>query len=141
MTEESGPQELSFQPKFFTNASNKKTIANKDVYTQLKKLSKELNGLEQETANTHSLDAVTRQLISPSLLRHKESGVVAYVSCCIADILRLYAPEAPYNDGEIKQIFNVFIDQLHLLSKTEDQFFPLREYLLTSLATVRTPAL
>ncbi|KAJ2727072.1 Sister chromatid cohesion protein pds5 [Coemansia sp. Benny D115] len=130
MTEDGGPHQLSFEPKLFTNASQKKT-----------KLSKELNGLEQETVDTQSLDAVTKQLLAAPLLRHKESGVVSYVACCIADILRLYAPEAPYDDDEIKVIFNVFIDQLQLLSDTNSQFFPLREYLLTSLATVRTPAL
>ncbi|KAJ2841431.1 Sister chromatid cohesion protein pds5, partial [Coemansia erecta] len=105
------------------------------------KLSKELNSLEQETVDTQTLDAVTRQLLAPALLKHKESGVVSYVSCCIADILRLYAPEAPYSDSEIKTIFNVFIDQLQHLGDQNNQFFPLREYLLTSLATVRTPAL
>ncbi|KAJ1740064.1 Sister chromatid cohesion protein pds5 [Coemansia sp. RSA 989] len=141
MTNDSGPHGLSFQPKLFANASQKKAVAISELYKQLKKLSKELNGLEQETVDTQSLDAVTRQLLAPSLLRHKESGVVSYVSCCIADILRLYAPEAPYSDDEIKDIFNVFIDQLQLLSDTDNQFFALREYLLTSLATVRTPAL
>ncbi|KAJ2136085.1 Sister chromatid cohesion protein pds5, partial [Coemansia sp. RSA 678] len=141
MTRDSGPHELSFQPKLFANASQKKTVPIAELYKQLKKLSKELNGLEQETVDTQSLDAVTRQLLAPSLLRHKEPGVVAYVSCCIADILRLYAPEAPYSEDEIKAVFNVFIDQLQLLGDTDNQFFALREYLLTSLATVRTPAL
>ncbi|KAJ2706085.1 Sister chromatid cohesion protein pds5, partial [Coemansia spiralis] len=141
MTEDSSPQELGFQPKLFTNATHKKAVAVAELYKQLKRLSKELNGLEQETVDTQSLDAVTKQLVAPALLRHKEPGVVAYVSCCVADILRLYAPEAPYTEDEIKQIFTAFIDQLQLLGDSDSQFFPLREYLLTSLATVRTPAL
>ncbi|KAJ2367314.1 Sister chromatid cohesion protein pds5 [Coemansia sp. Cherry 401B] len=141
MSIEDGPRALSFQPKLFANASQKKAVSISELFKQLKKLSKELNGLEQETVDTQSLDAVTRQLLAPSLLRHKEAGVVAYVSCCIADILRLYAPEAPYSDDEIKEIFNVFIDQLQLLGDADNQFFALREYLLSSLATVRTPAL
>ncbi|KAJ2224109.1 Sister chromatid cohesion protein pds5 [Coemansia sp. RSA 485] len=141
MTEDGGPLGLSFQPKFFSDKSNKKTVTISELYKQLKKLSKELNNLEQETINTHSLDTVTRQLLAPALLKHKESGVVAYVTCCISDILRLYAPEAPYSDDEIKQIFNVFIDQLGHLNDTNNQFYPLREYLLTNLATVRTCAL
>ncbi|KAJ1816937.1 Sister chromatid cohesion protein pds5, partial [Coemansia sp. RSA 2675] len=141
MTEDGSPQRLSFEPKLFANVAQKKAIPIAELYKQLKKLSKELNGLEQETVDTQSLDSVTRQLLAPSLLRHKESGVVAYVACCIADILRLYAPEAPYSDDEIKAVFNVFIDQLQMLGDSNSQFFPLREYLLTSLATVRTPAL
>ncbi|KAJ2334647.1 Sister chromatid cohesion protein pds5, partial [Coemansia sp. RSA 2681] len=141
MTEDGGAQRLSFEPKLFSNVAQKKAIPIAELYKQLKKLSKELNGLEQETVDTQSLDSVTRQLLAASLLRHKESGVVAYVACCIADILRLYAPEAPYSDDEIKAVFNVFIDQLQMLNDSNSQFFPLREYLLTSLATVRTPAL
>ncbi|KAJ1668341.1 Sister chromatid cohesion protein pds5 [Coemansia sp. RSA 1813] len=141
MTQDNEAQELSFQPKLFTNATQKKAVTISELYKQLKKLSKELNSLEQETVDTQTLDAVTRQLLAPALLKHKEAGVVSYVTCCIADILRLYAPEAPYSDSEIKTIFNVFIDQLQLLGDHNNQFFPLREYLLTSLATVRTPAL
>ncbi|KAJ2888120.1 Sister chromatid cohesion protein pds5 [Coemansia asiatica] len=144
MTEDGGPLGLSFQPKLFSDKSNKKTVTISELYKQLKvgsKLSKDLNNLEQETIDTHSLDSITRQLLAPALLKHKESGVVAYVTCCISDILRLYAPEAPYSDDEIKQIFNVFIDQLGHLDDPNNQFFPLREYLLTNLATVRTCAL
>ncbi|KAJ1819836.1 Sister chromatid cohesion protein pds5, partial [Coemansia sp. RSA 2598] len=141
MTEDGGPLGLSFQPKLFSDKSHKKTVTISELYKQLKKLSKELNNLEQETIDTHSLDSITRQLLAPALLRHKESGIVAYVTCCISDILRLYAPEAPYSDDEIKQIFNVFIDQLGHLDDASNQFFPLREYLLTNLATVRTCAL
>ncbi|KAJ1949502.1 Sister chromatid cohesion protein pds5, partial [Linderina macrospora] len=138
---DSGPTELTFQPKLFTNATLKKTVAVSELFKQLKRLSKELNALEQETVDTQSLDAVTKQMLAASLLKHKEPGVISYVACCIADLLRLYAPEAPYNDSEIKTIFNMFIDQLQLLGDTNSQFFALREYLLTSLATVRTPAL
>ncbi|KAJ1965266.1 Sister chromatid cohesion protein pds5 [Dipsacomyces acuminosporus] len=141
MTEDEGPRGLSFQPKLFTGTARTKTVAIAELYKQLKKLSKELNALEQETVETQSLDTVTKELLAPALLRHKEAGVVAYVSCCIADILRLYAPEAPYSDKEIKTIFSVFVDQLSHLSDSGNQFYPLREYLLTSLATVRTPAL
>ncbi|KAJ2806244.1 Sister chromatid cohesion protein pds5, partial [Coemansia guatemalensis] len=141
MTNDDEPQGLSFRPKLFAGASQKKTVPTPELYKQLKKLSKELNGLQQETVDTQSLDAVTKQLLAPALLKHSEQGVVAYVTCCIADILRLYAPEAPYNDDEVRLVFNVFIDQLQLLSDDSNQFFALREYLLTSLATVRTPAL
>ncbi|PIA19572.1 hypothetical protein COEREDRAFT_12926 [Coemansia reversa NRRL 1564] len=141
MTNEDEPQELSFRPKLFAGASQKKTVPTSELYKQLKKLSKELNGLQQETVDTQSLDSVTKQLLVPALLKHSEQGVVAYVTCCIADVLRLYAPEAPYNDDEVRMVFSVFIDQLQLLSDANNQFFALREYLLTSLATVRTPAL
>ncbi|KAJ2159386.1 Sister chromatid cohesion protein pds5 [Coemansia sp. RSA 552] len=140
MTED-GAQELSFEPRLFTSAGQKKTVAVAELYKQLKRLSKELNALEQETVDTQSLAAVTRQLVAPALLRHKDAGVVAYVSCCLADILRLYAPDAPYGEEEIKQIFGVFADQLGRLGDGGSRYAGLREYVLASLATVRTAAL
>lgn len=29
-------------------------------------------------------------------------GVKAYTACCLADLLRLYAPDAPYSDVQLR---------------------------------------
>lgn len=58
--------------------------------------------IDQELIVTSSLDQVAKDLIAHSLLLHKEKGVKAYLACCLADVLRLYAPEAPYTEAEIK---------------------------------------
>lgn len=39
-------------------------------------------------------------------------GVKAYAACCLADILRLYAPEAPYTADELRDIFQFFVVQV-----------------------------
>lgn len=72
--------------------------------------------------DTKSLDAVNRQLISSVILHHKEyvirlpshpsRGVKAYAACCLADLLRLYAPDAPYTGDELRDIFQFFIVQI-----------------------------
>ena len=46
--------------------------------------------------------SIAKELITPALLLHKERGVKAYIACCLVDILRLYAPEAPYTERELK---------------------------------------
>jgi sister-chromatid-cohesion protein PDS5 len=38
--------------------------------------------------------------------------VKAYAACCLADILRLTAPDAPYTQDELRDIFQFFFRQL-----------------------------
>jgi sister-chromatid-cohesion protein PDS5 len=65
-------------------------------------LHNELKHLEQENTEVSSLANVSRELLSPSLLKHKDKGIKSLVACCIADLLRLYAPEAPFTDRQLK---------------------------------------
>lgn len=61
----------------------------------------------------------------------------ALAACCLADLLRLYAPEAPYNQTELRDIFIFFVQNLSYFSK-EDKAFEHHFYLLESLATVKS---
>lgn len=65
-------------------------------------LHEQLAALEQETIDTKSLDKVKSQLINGSLLLGKDKSVKAYTCCCLADLLRLYAPDCPYDDKQLK---------------------------------------
>lgn len=65
-------------------------------------LHKELGSLDQEQVDTKSLDKVSKELISTTLLLGKDRGVKAYVACCLADLLRLYAPDAPYTADQLR---------------------------------------
>lgn len=58
--------------------------------------------MDQEEVDTDSLADVTKDLVNPTLREHNDKGVRALVACCIADLLRLYAPDAPYNDRELR---------------------------------------
>lgn len=75
---------------------------NAELQKRLRALHEELAEIDQELIVTSSLDNVAKDLIAHSLLLHKEKGVKAYLACCLADVLRLYAPEAPYTEAEIK---------------------------------------
>lgn len=72
-----------------------------DLVYYLKNLHNELKRMEQETVNVNSLNIVSRELVSATLVQHKDKGVRSLVACCLADVLRLYAPEAPYNENEL----------------------------------------
>lgn len=60
-------------------------------------------------------------------------------ACCVADILRIFAPEAPYKEpSQIKTIFMFFIKQLAGLKDPKDPAFKRYFYLLENLAYVKS---
>ena len=65
--------------------------------------------MDQETVDTTSLGGVRKDLINTSILLHKDKGVKAYAACCMADLLRLYAPDAPYTGAELKVNWFLYI--------------------------------
>lgn len=79
-----------------------KGCSNAELQKRLRALHEELSDMDQDVVDTSSIDSVARALIQHSLLLNKEKGVKAYLACCLADVLRLYAPDAPYSKAEIK---------------------------------------
>lgn len=46
---------------------------------------------------------MAKQLVNNEFLKHRDKRVRAIVSCCLADILKLYAvDQPPYSDNELK---------------------------------------
>lgn len=97
----------------------------------------ELAAFEQGQVDTESLATVKSDLINHSFLLHKvccqvavnafSSGqlrdqyslqdrtVKAYVACCLADLLKLYAPDAPYSEQELQ----VCLPRMNTLSRQQ----------------------
>ncbi|KAF8970162.1 armadillo-type protein [Flammula alnicola] len=122
-------------------------IAGKGITTdallkKLKTLHTQLAALDQETVEVNSLNTARSELIHTSLLLHKDRGVKAYTACCLADILRLYAPEAPYTQHELRDIFQFFFRQLSAGFKGPDEpYFNEYFHLLESLSSVKSVVL
>jgi sister-chromatid-cohesion protein PDS5 len=79
-----------------------KPIAIADLLRRLQNLSKEMRAMEQEEEDRDSFTAVAKELASHNLLAHKDKGVKAWTACCLVDILRLCAPDAPYTGQQLK---------------------------------------
>nr|XP_018265446.1 uncharacterized protein I303_01812 [Kwoniella dejecticola CBS 10117]OBR87604.1 hypothetical protein I303_01812 [Kwoniella dejecticola CBS 10117] len=79
---------------------------------RIKTLNQKLSTLEQDAVDVKSLDPIRKPLIKDAILHHKDRGVKAYAACCLADLLRLYAPDAPYSESQLRDIFNFFLVQL-----------------------------
>jgi sister-chromatid-cohesion protein PDS5 len=87
-------EEISWKPA--------KPIPTSTLIKRLDKLSKELSDLDQGAADLDSIRHVAKQLGHRNLLQHKDGGVKAYTACCLVDILRLFVPDAPFTDDQIK---------------------------------------
>lgn len=127
---------LKFKQSLALSAT--KPISVNDLLKRLKTLSHELEGIDQETVQRDSLSKVATELVSFNILCHKNKGVTAYASCCIADLLRLCAPDAPFSQAQLKSIFECFAKQLKGLGDVEGTYYPQNYYLLESLATVES---
>lgn len=72
-------------------------------------------------------------------LEHPSRDVRLLVACSIADVFRVFAPNAPYDRADIiKRIFMFFIQQLKGLQDPKDATFKRYFYLLENLAWVKS---
>ena len=79
-----------------------KAIPVADLLSRLQSLSTELRKLEQDQVDRTAFTRVAQDLASANLLGHKDKGIRAYVACCVVDILRLCAPDAPFKNAQLK---------------------------------------
>ena len=86
-----------YSVNFLGRLNNKKG----DLVNFLNELHKNLSTLSQEIEDRpKGLSNTSTQLISPKLLQHNDKEVRLLAACCLVDVLRVYAPEAPFSDGK-----------------------------------------
>ncbi|KAF7289956.1 hypothetical protein MIND_01370800 [Mycena indigotica] len=131
------PRKLSFRDKLVEKGQTTDSLIKK-----LQTLHKELAEAEQELLDSNSLGTVRKDLVNTTILLHKDRGVKAYAACCLADILRLTAPDAPYTQPELRDIFQFFFRQLFTGLKGPDSPYYTEYYhLLECLSTVKSVVL
>lgn len=77
-------------------------IAVAELLRRLKELNAELQDLEQDEVDRRSLTETAKELASQNLLSHKDKGVKAYTACCLVEMFRLCAPDAPYTASQLR---------------------------------------
>ncbi|CAK7267294.1 Sister chromatid cohesion protein pds5 [Sporothrix epigloea] len=116
-----------------------KPIPTEELIRRLSVLSHELSDLDQETFDTESLANVAKELASHNLLNHKDKGVKAIAAACLVDILCLCAPNAPFTQTQLKDVFSLFIISiLPALQDPSNTYDAQHKYVLHSLAEVRS---
>ncbi|OQR67831.1 sister chromatid cohesion protein PDS5B-like [Tropilaelaps mercedesae] len=109
-----------------------------DLARRLKECAQAFQNLNQEDDNSR-YSQLALHLASEFFLEHHSKDVRLLVACCIADVFRVFAPEAPYKDTEqLRSIFEFFIQQLQGLKDPKNPTFKRYFYLLENLAWVKT---
>lgn len=84
------------------------------------------------------LKPLMSSLVAKELLRHLDTDVKAAVASCISEITRITAPEAPYEDDIMKEIFQMIVGAFEGLHDTSSRSFTKRVSVLETVAKVRS---
>ncbi|PGH23746.1 hypothetical protein AJ80_02175 [Polytolypa hystricis UAMH7299] len=110
-----------------------------DLLERLESLALELRQLDQEETDKASLNKVSQELASGHLLGHRDKGVRAWTACCVVDILRLCAPNAPFTESQLKDIFTAIVTSIiPALADPSNAYNEQHIYVLSSLAEVKS---
>ena len=131
-----GKTYLKFNKSIISTAENQ--ISTTDLLDRLGQLQDELSTSVQETIDLKSVDKYRTDLINRKLLRHKDNGVRAFVACCISDILRLYAPDAPYTDIQLTDFLKLVLGQFSQMGDPENGYYVQQKYLIVKLLEFRS---
>ncbi|XP_062228684.1 sister chromatid cohesion protein PDS5 homolog A-like [Phragmites australis] len=80
-----------------------------------------------------SLKAVTRE----ELMKHEDEDVKVLLATCFCEITRITAPDAPYNDDVLRDIFYLIVGTFSGLSDINSQSFGRRVAILETVARYR----
>ncbi|XP_011866595.1 PREDICTED: sister chromatid cohesion protein PDS5 homolog B-B isoform X1 [Vollenhovia emeryi] len=110
-----------------------------ELIRRLKTLAHTLQAMGQDEGMYQQYIPLALHLAEEHFLMHQSKDVQLLIACCIADVLRVYAPEAPYKDADqVKTIFLFLIKQLAGLKDPKDPAFKRYFYLLENLAYVKS---
>lgn len=116
-----------------------KPIATDTLLKRLDRLSKELQEMDQDQVDQNSLVKVAKELAAHQLLSHKDKGVRAFTACCLVDILKLCAPNAPFTPSQLRDIFSLCINSIiPALFDPTSTYNNQHTYVISSFAEVKS---
>lgn len=97
----------------------------------------ELDQLAKKSA-LESMKSFLDAIVKPELLKHQDREVNLLVATCVCEITRITAPEAPYSDVVLKDIFHLIVSTFSGLSDTSAPSSERRVHILETLAKYRS---
>ncbi len=79
-----------------------RAIPTADLLRRLETLFTELREMDQGEVEKESLTKVAKELVGQNLVGHKDKGVRALTACCLVDVLKICAPDAPFTPSQLK---------------------------------------
>lgn len=116
-------------------------IPTKELISRLRAIADNLSSVDQNTATPSEYVRLANDLANTKLIHHKNKEVQAYACCAVSDVLRIFAPEAPYPAEVLAQIFRVFFRQFAFLWDENHPCYLQHCHILKRLVEVRSVAL
>ncbi|GMG99297.1 hypothetical protein Nepgr_001137 [Nepenthes gracilis] len=85
-----------------------------------------------------ALSPSMRALVADELLKHSDLDVKVSVAACISEITRITAPEAPYDDNQMKEVFQLIVSSFERLYDKSSRSYNKRASILETVAKVRS---
>ncbi|KAK3211330.1 hypothetical protein Dsin_016036 [Dipteronia sinensis] len=79
-----------------------------------------------------------KALVTDQVFRHSDVDVNVAVAACISEITRITAPDAPYEDDQMKEVFQLIVSSFENLSDKSSRSFAKRTSILETVAKVRS---
>ncbi|GMJ15838.1 hypothetical protein like AT4G31880 [Hibiscus trionum] len=99
-----------------------------------------LSRVEQSPSEAmqNALSPSLKALVADQLLRHPDNDVKVAVAACISEITRITAPDAPYDDDQMREVFQLIVSSFENLSDKSSRSFIKRTSILETVAKVRS---
>ncbi|KAL1552219.1 sister chromatid cohesion protein PDS5 C-like isoform X3 [Salvia divinorum] len=99
-----------------------------------------LSKVEQSPPKTMqtALNPLTKALVTKALLEHSDIDVKVGVASCISEITRITAPDAPYDDDKMKDVFQLIVSSFESLADISSRSHEKRATILETVAKVRS---
>ncbi|CAA6672257.1 unnamed protein product [Spirodela intermedia] len=111
-----------------------------DLLPLLDQLESLLSRVEQSPSQSMliALRPAIMGLTAKELLENVDTNVHVAVTTCISEITRITAPEAPYDDDLMKEIFQRIVQSFRNLDDMSSSLYPKRVSILETVAKVRS---
>ncbi|KAK8523466.1 hypothetical protein V6N13_113413 [Hibiscus sabdariffa] len=111
-----------------------------ELITLLDQVESFLSRVEQSPCESMH-DAISpslKALVAEQLFRHPDDDVKVAVAACISEITRITAPEAPYVDDQMREVFQLIVSSFENLSDRSSRSYMKRTSILETVAKVRS---
>ncbi|XXG74106.1 hypothetical protein AAC387_Pa07g2909 [Persea americana] len=93
--------------------------------------------LGQSESLQSEIEPLSDALVQHNLLHHNDKDVRLLVAACFCEIIRVLAPNPPYNDKTLKDIFDLMIGMFAELSDIASPYFTRRVKILETVAALK----
>uniref|UniRef100_A0A7N0TA02 Uncharacterized protein n=1 Tax=Kalanchoe fedtschenkoi TaxID=63787 RepID=A0A7N0TA02_KALFE len=95
-------------------------------------------GQSPSKAIQSALSPTLKALVGDELLRHADVDVQVAVASCISEITRITAPEVPYDDDQMREVFQLIVSSFDGLADKSSPSYSKRTCILDTVAKVRS---